>query len=176
MNYKGINFKYKMKFLKYFLFAGALIFGLAYMFTIAAPKASQIAKEELINKFFGVNNGTTVTKETDSIKSVKLGGYVSTNVDVVEALKNNFAREDIEVLSVGIPETKIPIIVNGKLAQIAINRNLKAKSVKFKMSGNIYHVYILFDRITGCVVDVINDERYTLNSEYEPLYQDSIFK
>lgn len=52
--------------LKYFLFAGAIIFVVAYMFTIAAPKSSQMAKEELIKTIFGVS-----VNKADTVSTLK---------------------------------------------------------------------------------------------------------
>ena len=41
--------KFKKSFLKYFFFAGAIIFLLAYTFTTWLPKSSQMAKEEALD-------------------------------------------------------------------------------------------------------------------------------
>ena len=43
---------------------------------------------------------------------------------------------------------------------------MRAKSVKFKDNkGKSYNVYVIYDRLTGGVADVANDERYIVNIE-----------
>jgi hypothetical protein len=159
--------KKKFGCLKYTIFAVAIVFIMAYMFTIAAPKSSQMAKEEVIERLFGSDKKDTVfINNQDTIPSNKTGFYVNNDVDVEDALKKCFNYSDIEVIYVGIPESRIPTIVDGKLSWVNLSEKLRAKSVKFKDGkGNSYNVYVIYDRLTGGVADIANDERYILNVE-----------
>ena len=155
--------KYKFGFWRHFFFALLVIIVSAYIFTTVAPKASQMAKEEVLGHF-GIHTDDTVKKDT--IITNKFGGYVNREVDVEGALKTIFNNNKIEIIYVGIPEVKIPTIANGKIVRIDLNDNLRAKSVKFKMeNGKSYNVFVIFDRLTGKIVDVINDERYIVITE-----------
>ena len=151
------------EFWRHFFFAVAVIIGSAYIFTKAAPKASQIAKEEIL-EHWGLAHKDSVKNDTIIVN--KFGGYASKEVDVEGALKSIFNNSKIEIIYVGIPEVKIPTIADGKLVRIDLNDNLRAKNVKFKMeNGKSYNVFVIFDRLTGKVVDVINDERYIVITE-----------
>jgi len=157
------SIKIKFGFWRHFFFAIAVILATGYIFTKVAPKASQMAKEEVMEGF-GVHSKDTV--KTDTIVTNKFGGYANKMVDVEGALKSIFNNNKIEIIYIGIPEIKIPTIADGKLVRINLNDNLRAKSVKFKMeNGKSYNVYVIFDRLTGKVVDVINDERYIVTME-----------
>ena len=71
-----------------------------------------------------------------------------------------------EVIYTGIPESRIPTIVEGKLSWVNLNENLRAKNVKFKIEkGPSHNVYVIYDRLTGNVVDIANDERYIVSIE-----------
>ena len=153
--------------LKYIIFAVAIILCVAYMFTKAAPKASQMAKEEVLERIFGTEQkDTSNVLKTDSIVHNKIGGFVSKDVDVVGSLRACFNNSNIEVIYTGIPESRIPTIVEGKLSWVNLNENLRAKNVKFKIeNGPSHNVYVIYDRLTGNVVDIANDERYIVNIE-----------
>ena len=159
--------KKKLGCLKYIIFAVAIIFAMAYMFTKIAPKSSQMAKEEAIERLFGSDKKDSATVDnSDTIPSNKIGFYVNNDVDVEGALKKCFNYNDIEVIYIGIPESRIPTIVEGKISWVNLNEKLRAKSVKFKDNkGKSYNVYVIYDRLTGCVADVANDERYIVNIE-----------
>jgi hypothetical protein len=158
--------KNKFSYLKWIIFAGAIIFAMAYMFTILAPKSSQMAKEEVLESLFGVDKKDTIVNNSDSIPSNKTGFYVNNDVDVEDALKKCFNYNGIEIIYVGIPESRIPTIIEGKLSWLNLSEKLRAKRVKFKDNkGNSYNVYVIYDRLTGGVADVANDERYIINLE-----------
>lgn len=155
--------KFMLGFWRHVFFALAVILAVGYIFVKSAPKASQMAKEEVL-EHWGLVNKDTIKKDT--IITNKFGGYVNREVDVEGALRSIFNNTKIEIIYVGIPEIKIPTIADGKLVRINLNDNLRAKSVKFKMeNGKSYNVFIIFDRLTGKVVDVINDERYIVTTE-----------
>jgi len=159
--------KKKFGCLKYIIFTVAIVFAMAYMFAIAAPKSSQMAKEEVIERLFGSDKKDTVKiNNSDTIPNNKTGFYVNNDVDVEDALKKCFNYNDIEVIYVGIPESRIPTIIEGKISWFTLNEKLRAKSVKFKDNkGNSYNVYVIYNRLTGEVADVANDERYIVNIE-----------
>jgi len=158
--------KKKFRYLKWIIFAGAIIFAMAYMFTIVAPKSSQMAKKEVLERLFGHNKKNTLVNYSDSIPRNKTGFYVNNDVNVEDALKKCFNYNDIEIIYVGIPESRIPTIVEGKISWFNLNEKLRAKSVKFKdKKGKSYNVYVIYDRLTGGVADIANDERYIVNLE-----------
>lgn len=158
--------KKKFGYLKWIIFAGAIIFAMSYMFTILAPKSSQMAKEEVLEALFGTNKKDTLVNDSDSIPRNKTGFYVNNDVDIEDALKKCFNYNDIEIIYVGIPESRIPTIVEGKLSWLNLSEKLRARSVKFKVkNGKSYNVYVIYDRLTGTVADVANDERYIINLE-----------
>lgn len=152
--------------LKYILFAVAIIFAMAYTFTKLAPKASQMAKEEVTERLFGVvPKDTSKAINSDTIPYNKIGGFSNRDIDIAGALSKCFNHNDIEIIYTGIPESRLPIIIEGKLSWFNLNDNLRARNVKFRIKdGAAHNVYVIYDRLTGTVVDVANDERYIINA------------
>lgn len=157
--------KKKFGCLKYIIFAMAIIFTMAYTFTKVTPKASQMAKEEVTERLFGAKETalTTVTDSVIKIDSIKVSSNVS--IDIVTPLKNQFCVDSIDIIYVGIPETRVPYVREGKVLYANVDAKYRAKSIKFKLSDGLsYNVYIVYDFKTGKVIEVVNDERYA-NSE-----------
>jgi len=160
--------KFKKSFLKYFFFAGAIIFLLAYTFTTWLPKSSQMAKEEALELIFGKNNEDTIKVEkSDSIKTNAYDFYTNNEVNIEGALSAYFNNHEIEITYVGIPESNVPAIIDGELKYISIDTGLRAKRVRFKVDGNTYNIYVIYNRLTGEVSNIINDERYINNGKEE---------